>query len=74
MRFRRMTGRYNYRDLLNSVYKAMDKGILLPLGSCDPEAGPYVQEKPILNGIILGENRQHIMENERDLISMGLDI
>lgn len=74
IRLRRLTGRGNYRDLLNAVYRAMAGGILLPLGSCDPEAGPYVRERPLLAGMILGETRQDVLENERELVSLGLDI
>lgn len=74
IRLRRLTGRGNYRDMLNAVYRAMARGILLPLGSCDPEAGTYIQKRPLLSGMILGETRQDVLENERELISMGLDI
>jgi hypothetical protein len=74
IRLRRLTGRGDYRDMLNVVCRAMAKGILLPLGSCDPEAGPYINERPLLNGMILGETRRDVLENERELVSMGLDI
>lgn len=74
IRLRRLTGRGNYRDMLNAVYRAMARGILLPLGSCDPEAGPYIGEYPLLSGMILGETRQEVWENERELVSMRLDI
>ena len=74
IRLRRLTGRGDYRDMLNAVYRAMAKGILLPLGSCDPDAGPYVGERPVLTGMILGETRDDVLENERELVSIGLDI
>lgn len=74
IRLRRLIGTGNYQEMLNAVYRAMAKGILLPLGSCDPEAGPYILERPLLTGIILGETRQEIWENEHELVSMGLDI
>jgi hypothetical protein len=74
IRLRRLKGSGNYRDMLNSVYRAMTKGILLPLGSCDPEKGNYVEKHPLLTGMILGETRQDVLENERELASMGLDI
>jgi len=74
IRLRRLTGRGNYRDMLNAVYRAMAKGILLPLGSCNPEAGPYINQRPLVNGMILGETRQEVLENECELVSMGLNI
>ena len=74
IRLRRLKGRGRYRDMINSVHRAMAKGILLPLCSCNPEAGNYVGERPLLTGMILGETRQDVLENERELTSMGLDI
>jgi hypothetical protein len=74
MRFRRFTGRGNYRDMLKIVYRALARGMFLPLGSCDPEAGSYRGERPRLIGLILGATRQNVFENERELVSMGLDI
>ena len=73
MRRRGFMGRGQYFDLLNVVYRAMARGILLPLGSCNPEAGPYPEECPRLTALVLGMNRLEVMENERELKSMGLD-
>ncbi|PKN52083.1 MAG: hypothetical protein CVU55_08485 [Deltaproteobacteria bacterium HGW-Deltaproteobacteria-13] len=74
IRLRRLTGKGNYRDMLNAAYRAMAQGILLPLGSCDPEAGPNFRERPLLTGMILGETRRNVLENERKLAFLGLDI
>ncbi|KQC07030.1 MAG: hypothetical protein APR62_07120 [Smithella sp. SDB] len=74
IRLRRLKGKGNYQNMLDSVYRAMAKGILLPLSSCDPEKMGYIDEHPLLIGMILGETRQHVLENEHELISMGLAI
>jgi hypothetical protein len=74
IRLRRLKGRSSYRDMLDAVYQAMSKKILLPLGSCDPGAGPYAGKRPLLNGMILGRTRQEVEENESELTFMGFDI
>jgi len=73
MRFRRFTGEGNYRQMLDAVYKAMGNEMFLPLGSCDPSAGPYKQQQPLLIGLILGETRQDVLEKEKELASLGLN-
>lgn len=74
IRMRRLTGRGSYREMLNAVYQAMDRNILLPLGSFDPEAGPHKGSRPLLNAMIIGTTRQELSEKERELNFMGLDI
>jgi hypothetical protein len=74
IRLRCLTGRGNYRDMLNAVYWAMDKDMLLPSGSCDPEEGLYVGKCPLLTAMILGETRQEVLKNESELALMGPDI
>lgn len=72
MRFRRFTGTGDYRQMLKIVYRAMDEDIFLPLASCDPSAGSYGDKRPVLNGLILGNTRQEVLERELKLASMGL--
>lgn len=74
MRFRRFTGKADYRQMIQSVYQAMDKGMFLPLASCDPSAGPYCERRPVISGLILGETREDVLEKEGKLAIMGLNI
>jgi hypothetical protein len=52
----------------------MNEEIFLPLGSCDPSAGPYPNERPLMTGLILGQTRFDVLENERKLMSLGMEI
>ena len=72
MRFRRFTGTGDYRQMLKTVYQAMDEKIFLPLASCDPSAGAYGDKHPVINGLILGNTRQEVLEMELKLAAMGL--
>ena len=74
LRFRRFLGKGNYREMLNAVYRAMARGMLLPLGSCDPEAGSYREERPRLIGLIPGQTREDVLEKERKLTELGLSL
>lgn len=72
IRLRRFTGTGDYREMLNVVYRAMAKGMLLPLGSYDPEEGNRQGESPLLSAMVIGTTRQDVLEKERELLSMGL--
>ena len=71
-RFRALQGSGTYRDLLNSAYVVLQKGIFLPLSSYDPEVGGYPSARPRMTGLILGNARGEVEENERELSAMGL--
>jgi hypothetical protein len=72
LRFRTLQGSETYRDLLNSAYAAMHKGVFLPLSSYDPEVGGYPRTRPRMTGLILGETREEVEEHECELSTMGL--
>jgi hypothetical protein len=72
IRFRRFIAAGSYQEMLAAAYRAMAANLLLPLGSCDPEAGPYCSERPLLIAMIPGETRQHVIEMECQLAAMGL--
>jgi hypothetical protein len=74
MRLRRFSGTDGYRQLLQAARQAMNEEIFLPLGSCDPSAGPYPNERPLMTGLILGQTRFDVLENERKLMSLGMEI
>jgi hypothetical protein len=62
-----------YDRMLDIIYKAMGKGMLLPLCSYDPEAGGFPQSNSRLTGMIIGRSRDEVLEKERELASMGLE-
>ena len=72
LRFRALQGSGIYRDLFNSAYAALHKGIFLPLSSYDPEVGGYPRARPRMTGLILGKTREEVEEHERELSTMGL--
>ena len=72
LRFRALQGSGTYRDLLNSAYAAIRKGIFLPLSSYDPGVGGYPRARPRMTGLILGNTREEVKEHERELSTMGL--
>lgn len=64
--------RGSYRDMLDAVYQAMARSMLLPLASCDPDAGPYPNQPPRLTALVLGSTRAEVLNNVRRLSEMGL--
>lgn len=72
LRFRPLQGSGTCRDLFNSAYAAIHKGIFLPFSSYDPEAGGYPRTRPRMTGLILGNTREEVEEHERELSTMGL--
>lgn len=72
IRFRRFTGKGDYRQMLDAIYQGMADEIFLPAGSCDPSVGPYPAERPLVAGFVLGGTRPEILENERRLAAFGL--
>ncbi|MCE5195213.1 MAG: ATP-grasp domain-containing protein [Nitrospiraceae bacterium] len=63
----------SYRDLLNLIYKAMHKNILMPLCSYDPEVCGNDGASPRLTGMLLGSSRDEVIDIEKELAYLGLE-
>jgi hypothetical protein len=74
MLLRSLTGTGAYRDLLRGTYRAMQRHILLPLCSFDPEAGGYPCERPVLKCLVLGDSRDEVREREKELSELGFKV
>lgn len=72
LRFRALQGSGTYRDVLNSSYAAIHKGVFLPLSSYDPEVGGHPKTRPRMTGLILGKTREEVKKHEHELSAMGL--
>jgi hypothetical protein len=72
MRLRTIPCPGTYGKMLKGTYKAMEKGMLLPLISFDPEIDG--DSAPRLRCLILGNTREEVFENERQLIDLGFVI
>ncbi|MDD5557385.1 MAG: ATP-grasp domain-containing protein [bacterium] len=71
IRYRGWQWEGTYRGMLDAVYTAMGRGILLPLSSYDPVAGGHSRTQPRLKCLVLGATREEVRERERELAGMG---
>ncbi|MBN1547855.1 MAG: hypothetical protein JW902_14485 [Syntrophaceae bacterium] len=62
----------SFPKLLRSAYAALDKGLLLPLFTYNPEAAGYSNGLSRMSGLILGADRAEVIEHERQLADLGL--
>jgi len=72
VRLKRLSAQGTYREMLAAVYAAMDKGILWPLNSYDPQAGGTPGAVPCLTALILGKTRDEVIGHEEMLAAQGL--
>lgn len=72
IRLKRLSAQGTYREMLDAVYAAMDKGMMWPLNSYDPQAGGTPQAVPCLTALILGKTRDEVIRYEEILDAQGL--
>ncbi|ABA88614.1 hypothetical protein Pcar_1367 [Syntrophotalea carbinolica DSM 2380] len=63
-----------FASMLDATYKAMHKGLFVPLVTCDPRATGMPGEAPRSSGLILGQSRAQIHERCARLQELGLEV
>ena len=61
-----------FTDLFHRIYAALDAGLLLPLITYNPAVLGHQNGIPRVTGLILGSDREEVIENERHLADLGL--
>lgn len=73
----RLTGlRYSgsFANMIDALYRAMHRGIFVPLVTCDPGTSGRPAEYPRTSGLILGETRSQIDEQCNRLKELNFEI
>jgi len=65
-----LVGKSSYREALKSVYKALERKLMVPIASYDPTAGKYSGTPRVLC-LILGQTREEVEENQRQIAEWG---
>jgi hypothetical protein len=73
MRLTNIRARGSYREMIATLYMAMDRGLFLPLTSCAPRPAKNIPDRPRASGLVLGSSRCQIMERCQELESLGLE-
>lgn len=73
MRSCTLVGKGSYGEALEGVYKAMERKLLVPTASCDPAAGGY-SAVPRIQCLILGQTREEVAENQRQIAEWGFSL
>jgi hypothetical protein len=74
MRLTNIRARGSYREMIATLYTAMDRGLFLPLTSCAPSSpAKNIPDRPRASGLVLGSSRCQIMERCQELESLRLE-
>lgn len=74
MRLAGLKGTSSYKRMVKAIYTAMDKGLFVPLVTCDPAAIKKLSHAPCARGLILGRTRAQVREHVKALEALGLEV
>lgn len=74
MRLAGLRSTNSYQSMIKAIYTAMDKGLFVPLVTCNPDATEHLPNLPRASGLILGKTRQHVRKHCQELKTLGLEV